>query len=681
MEVWETMEKFTGLNQLKNEKSSYLMAHRDNPVHWWPYEAKAIDRALEEDRPLFLSIGYSSCHWCHVMAHESFEDKETANFLNQHFISIKVDREEYPDVDNYYQRACQLHGGTGGWPLSVFLTPKMHPFFIGTYFPKSTHVPGQITFITLLKELLKVYREDREKAEESARKTIQAMLRTLPKENISSHKIDIPSLMESLAPFEDKENGGYGRFPKFPLFSFHEWAVEQILEGKIPPAHSKHTSMSVEHMLMGGIFDQVRGGIHRYSTDQAWRVPHFEKMLYDQAGLLKLLPKVLLHHCSPLVTHALESTLDYLETEMLSGEGYFFASQDADSEGQEGLFFTFTQEEFENILHKQHLADRTQEISEWFQISKQGSFTGNLNVISLNPKLKDTLLSPANWATVNTVCKALLEERKQRIPPPTDGKGIASWNFLILSGLADVVQYGRVSSLQKRAFDLLLKVAVGTEDIFLQGHPENLEAMRHTTTKETSPLLLEDYAFYCESQLRLYELTGKMRFKNHSIKTARFILNEFIDGVSLLTKAKKSRCLLPSGQRHSFYDSSHRSAASVFMGTLRRVLVFMGDNDLDGVVADVLDSMIHDVLKNPLGAGEALRAVIYPDSAYRLVQVPRNWLNEEQFLQWRTLPFRFVFDFNDSTDNWQICATKQCLSQGKGWDDFLRAFGPHPWKK
>ena len=343
-------ESKLNFNRLKEEKSLYLRQHQTNPIHWWPYGQEALEVARSENKPIFLSIGYSSCHWCHVMAHESFMNESTAKILNENYVCIKVDREEFPDLDNYYQKAAQLFSNNGGWPLSAFLLPDMRPFFVGTYFPAKSK-EGEPNFSDLLKELRRAFDHEKEQVEKNASQVTEA----IKNGNLNNDKVKFEGhfpppngILEAIKEFRDLEWGGYGAAPKFPHFAFFEWAIEQMLEGMVSREQGEFIIDSMEKMLMGGINDHARGGIHRYSTDEKWLVPHFEKMLYDQAGYLKLLAKLSLVNPTPIVFDSIINTLDYLENEMLADDGeetsdkYFFASQDADSEGVEGLYFTFS---------------------------------------------------------------------------------------------------------------------------------------------------------------------------------------------------------------------------------------------------------------------------------------------------------------------------------------------------
>ena len=483
-----------GHNRLKDEKSLYLRQHQNNPIYWWAYGPEALQVARDQNKPIFLSIGYSSCHWCHVMAHDSFMNQSVADFLNENFVCIKVDREEYPDLDNYYQRAAQMFSNNGGWPLSAFLLPDMRPFFVGTYFP-AVAKDGAPSFSDLIKELKRAFDQEKEQVESNAKQVTE----TIKNGNPNKDKVQFPGhfpppngILDAIKDFRDLEFGGYGSAPKFPHFAFYEWAAEQMLEGMVTREQGEFIISSVEKMLMGGINDHARGGIHRYSTDAKWLVPHFEKMLYDQAGFLKLLAKMSLIHPSPLIFDSLINTLNYLEDEMLADdeEGktpkYFFSAQYADSEGVEGLYFTFSYAEFEDLLNKhdddkETLAKNADKIKKWFQITDKGNFEHNLNVISLDPQYRDEYYQQENWDIVRLVRRAVINERKDRIPPVTDNKGVASWNFMMMSALVDVVQYAQIDVIKRIASNLLNKVIEGIFQTFLTQESNGIK-MRHTTT-------------------------------------------------------------------------------------------------------------------------------------------------------------------------------------------------------
>lgn len=663
------------MNKLKGEKSAYLKQHENNPVHWLPFGKSAIEQAQKEDKPIFLSIGYSSCHWCHVMAHESFEDETVAKYLNENFINIKVDREEYPDIDDYYQKACQRFSSNGGWPLSAFLFPNLDAFFVSTYFPKAT-------FLEVLEKIQKAFKENRTKLESDSVLVLESILKPQKGETYKGNFPPPMSILEALEQFQDNEHGGYGEAPKFPNFSYFEWVTEQIMEGKVDKKFSDHILKTVENMLLGGIYDHARGGIHRYSVKEDWLVPHFEKMLYDQAGLLKVLSKLGLIYPNPLIFDALFDTLEYLSKEMQAESGYFFSSQDADTEGEEGIYFTFSENEFESILEKDgFLKSQKEKLKNWFAISPQGNFEHGQNVISLDPGFKEEYLTEEGWEIVRKVRKEIYNQRKTRIPPGTDNKGIASWNFMLLSALCDVIQYCPISPIKAKAQALLnLGVKGSFEHFILKGKEDEVgTAIRHVTTKEDSIPYFEDYVFFAESQIRLWEISANADFKNNFLDSLEFIHSQFIKDGSAKTRALtyKASDLYPNLDVGAF-ESSFRSPLSTLINLTRRGQVLFGKRDLGPALDKLMESATSECLRFPIAAGEALRALTYPDKAFRVVKVPKSWLDLEKFINF--IPHftnRFVLDFHaGDNQKWQICTLDFCEAEGDGIDKFISTLAP-----
>lgn len=672
------------MNQLAQEKSLYLQQHKENPVNWMPYSPSAIAMAKQENKPVFLSVGYSSCHWCHVMAHESFEDQETAELLNKNFICIKVDREEYPDLDTYYQKACQLMTGSGGWPLSVFLLPDMRPFFSGTYFPKvgTQNRPG---FKQILGELARAYQSNKDVVEGNALKLTEAMKgQEITKEKVE-FKGEFPApqaIMNAVKKVIDEKNGGIGQAPKFPHFSFLSWGLEQVMEGMLPKEYADFFIKTCEHMLCGAIFDHARGGIHRYSVDEKWLVPHFEKMLYDQAGLLKVLARLQIVHPSPLVLDALITTLDYLETEMLSEKNYFFSAQDADSEGVEGLYFTFKAEEFEQALRDniEGVSDEdVSQLKQWMQITPEGNFEHGLNVISLNYELREQWQNQSGWDLVRKARQAILSERRNRIPPATDNKGLVGWNALVLGALTDVFQYSRIDAIKKRASELLTKVSGPFFQTFIKQRKDGSSHLVHSTSLEKDgPELFENYAYLMHFQWRLFEVSGTESFKQNAFETLQFIRKEFFkDGVFLTRSLSSTDAHLFPNQEVSLFENSYESPLMGLVGDIRRMAVALGDRELNDFFESIRESLTQQILRSPLGSGEGLRALTYPAAIYRKISVPRAWMKNAEFLffQGNLLP-RFVMEYHDQADGWQICNIQACEKQGKNWDEFKAVFAP-----
>lgn len=668
-------------NKLNLEKSLYLKQHAENPIHWFPYGEEALQKAKELNRPIFLSIGYSSCHWCHVMAHESFEDERTATLLNENYIAIKVDREEYPDIDNYYQTACAIMTGRGGWPLSVFLTPDGKPFFAGTYFPKNGH-QGAPAFTDVLTQINDAWKKTPEEVLKNADGVVEEISKPVKVQNRIEYNGHFPgpgAIMNALKNYADEKNGGYGEAPKFPHYPFFEWASEQILEGMIPKEQGQHIVESLEKMLMGGMYDHLKGGMHRYSTDAKFLVPHFEKMLYDQAGLLKVLAKVGQFYPSPLVFDGILQTLDYIKSEMMADENYFFTAQDADSEGTEGLYFTFSKEEFEASFEE---APPEQKIKldyflDVFNITEKGNFEHGLNVISLNPNLREKFYTQDGWQEIREVRHRLLQQRKMRIPPATDRKGIAGWNYMLISALCDLVQYCPVDVIQGQAFELIKDSMDGCMKQFMKTDKEGKHIIKHVTTiDDQAALYLEDYVNFSDAQLRLYEVTGNETFKTNALDSADFIIKNFIKDGKIYQTALNASTEGIENLVTPLFDQSYKSSATAFVLHLSRLSVFKSEFSPENIFKDEYKEMPQFILTNPLGHGEGLRAFTYPLPIFRKIEVPAEWLKRPEFLEVRSHFFaRFVMDYHTrQDDSFQICNANSCELTGKGIEEFQNVF-------
>ncbi len=669
-------------NKLRFEKSLYLKQHEENPIHWYAYGDQPLNNAKELNKLIFLSIGYSSCHWCHVMAHESFEDETTAKYLNENYISIKVDREEYPDLDHYYQAASSLMSGRGGWPLTVILTPEGKPFFTGTYFPKNAK-QGMPSFMDVLKNIQDEWQKNPSQINESANNLFEA-IKTQPRLEkrieFNGHFPAPSAIMNALKNYQDGKNGGYGQAPKFPHFPFYEWASEQILEGMIPQEQGQHIVETIERMLMGGMYDHAKGGIHRYSTDDKFLVPHFEKMLYDQAGLLKVLSKLSQFYPSPLVFDSILQTIDYLRTEMIADDHYFFSAQDADSEGTEGLYFTFTKEEFESSFEE---APPEQKIKidqylNWFNISEKGNFEHGLSVLSLNPEMKSQFYSQEGWQEVREIRRRLLELRKLRLPPATDRKGLSSWNYMLLSALSDVVQYCSIDVIQNQAFELIKETVEGCIQQFIKTDSTGRHVLRHSNSLENQALYLEDYVNFSESQLRLYEVTGNEIFKKNAMDSADFIVKNFIQNGDVFVTAISNSTPGLTNLTAPLFDQSYRSSMATLVHLFMRLSVFKSEFSPLEIFKEKYQEFSQFILSNPIGHGEGLRALTYPTNIFRKVEVPFEWIERQEFLEIRSHFFsRFVLDYHQKKDDsFQICTSDTCEVSAVGFENFQDLFKP-----
>lgn len=379
-------------NRLQSEKSPYLLQHAHNPVDWYPWGEEAFERARKEDSPIFLSIGYSTCHWCHVMARENFEDGEIAEILNLYFISIKVDREERPDIDNTYMQVCQAMTGSGGWPLTIIISPDKKPFFAGTYFPKERKW-GRPGLKEILLQISTLWKREREKVLDISTQIIDLLTQSRPKETSSLGKKDVSETFLLLEKSFDREFGGFGSAPKFPTPHFHTFLLKHYNRTGNQNALNM-VRKSLLSMRLGGIYDHVGYGFHRYSTDRMFLIPHFEKMLYDQANLLQVYLEAYQVMKEGLFEETVKEIISYTKRELLSPEGAFFSAENAESEGEEGKFYTFTQKEIFETLGK----IQGKIISKFFSIKEEGNYhdeairqlTGK-NIFYLKEKIPEKL--------------------------------------------------------------------------------------------------------------------------------------------------------------------------------------------------------------------------------------------------------------------------------------------------
>lgn len=528
-------------NRLAKETSPYLLQHANNPVDWYPWGPEALERARTCDTPILLSIGYSSCHWCHVMEHESFENHEIAALMNENFINIKVDREERPDLDHIYQNVAQLMTRSGGWPLTVFLTPDLRPYFGGTYFPPEDRY-GRPGFPRILKALSDAYKNDRAAVAENAEKLTKAIasMEMLPlTPNTRPNKDDLKKVSESLLSHIDWRHGGLGSAPKFPspmTFSYL-WRWGTITQVGQP---QDAVVLTLEKMARGGIYDQIGGGFHRYSVDESWSVPHFEKMLYDNGLLLKLYAEVL---CTSLEStlgqgeqklflKVLRETVEYVLREMTDPKtGAFFSAQDADSEGREGAFFVWTKKDFTQAIGELH----AELLSDWFGITDSGNFEHAGETVLWQPYLLKSFLEKHQLPEaefdkiLSAARKRLFETREARAKPFRDEKILAGWNALMISGLswaslalrkfgeADLAETAKKAAF--RAFD------------FLTTTLKKDETHLWATTKNGSSKItafLDDYAFSSAAAIDVARL-GRVDALDWARVWNETVWNEFLD--------------------------------------------------------------------------------------------------------------------------------------------------------
>lgn len=510
-------------NRLINSKSPYLLKHAYNPVDWYPWGEEAISRAKREDKPIFLSIGYSACHWCNVMEKETFEDDRIAMMLNENFICIKVDREEHPEVDEVYMKAVQLMTGQGGWPLTVFLTPDLEPFFGGTYFPPTRRM-GMIGFDEVLHSVISEWKNRKKEIRNYARQVKQALSKLYEKQpydgNIAKDLLDVA--FDQLVSQFDAKYGGFGISPKFPMPTYMLFLMRyysRVDEGFALTMVKK----TLDSMAKGGIYDHLGGGFHRYSTDRYWLVPHFEKMLYDNALIARSYLEAYQVTGEEFYVRVAKETLDWVLREMTSPEGGFYSSQDADSEGEEGAFYTWKLEEINSILDQ----EEAKVISDHLGITYSGNFEGRKNVLHVALELEK--LASKHNKSINYIAniidkakKKLLEVRQKREKPLTDDKILTSWNGLMISTMSYAYQ---VTGDQK-----YIDAAINATNFINSNLRKNGSLLRRY--REGESMLdgnLEDYSFFVWGLLDLYESTFDISLIDDAIELTESMISKFWD--------------------------------------------------------------------------------------------------------------------------------------------------------
>jgi uncharacterized protein YyaL (SSP411 family) len=484
-------------NRLGDETSPYLLQHRDNPVHWQPWSEATLAAAKAADKPILLSIGYAACHWCHVMAHESFENPQIAARMNELFVNIKVDREERPDLDQVYQHALALMGEQGGWPLTMFLTPDGEPFWGGTYFPPEQRW-GRPDFAQVLEALSEAYRAKRDDVAKNVTALRDALQRLgQPRSGGGVSRQQLDPIAERLLRETDQINGGIGTAPKFPQCGIFE-LLWRAWKRTRQPAYRDAVVKALDAMCQGGIYDHLGGGFARYSTDARWLAPHFEKMLYDNAELVDLLILVWQDTRNPLYRQRIEETIGWVEREMLTSGGGFASSLDADSEHEEGKFYVWSEAEIDSVL-----GDRAALFKRFYDVTPEGNWEGHtiLNRIS-TPALADD----ATEAELAICREMLLQTRASRVRPGWDDKVLADWNGLMIAAMAEAgIVFERPDWVEtaRRAFDFIRREMTTGEGRLL--HSWRAGRAQH-------PASVDDYANLCRAALVLHEASGEDEF-------------------------------------------------------------------------------------------------------------------------------------------------------------------------
>ena len=590
-------------NRLAAETSPYLLQHAHNPVDWYPWGAEAFELARRDDKPVLLSVGYSACHWCHVMERESFENDEIAALMNQLFVSIKVDREERPDVDQIYMQAVQAMTGRGGWPMTVFLTPDGVPFYGGTYFPPVDR-HGMPAFPRLLRSIADAYHSRRGEVQEAGRQLVESMGqsgRLAASSTVLGRDVLARAYMALSGEFDERD-GGLGQAPKFPQPMTWE-AVLRIGRRVGDPRGLEMLHLTLTRMARGGIYDQLGGGFHRYSVDGQWLVPHFEKMLYDNAQLATLYLHAWLVSGEPLYRRIAEQTLDYVRREMTHPEGGFYSAQDADSEGVEGKFFVWSPEEIRRVLGDPALARAA--LAYW-GVEDGPNFEGHsILFVPREPAEVATGLGVTSEALAESIerARALLRaEREKRVHPGLDDKVLASWNGLMLAAFAEA------GAVLGRA-DYLATAVRNAEFITGQMVRDGrlLRSWKDGRARITG--YLEDYAMVGAGMLALYEATFDRRWLDESRRLAEEALRLFwvADREAFFDTGHDQEALVV--RPRNLFDNAVPSGTSVAIDWLLRLAVVLGETRYEATALAALRPMADLMQRYPSGFGRYLSAL------------------------------------------------------------------------
>lgn len=604
-------------NRLAGEKSPYLRQHCDNPVDWWPWCEEAFAVARRLDKPVFLSIGYSACHWCHVMAQESFEDEGVARLLNEAFVCIKVDREERPDVDGVYMAVCQALTGSGGWPLTVVMTPDKKPFFASTYIPKETRF-GRMGLVELVPRIQEVWRTQRGKVVESADQIAVALAR--PEPPLGGVELALGTLSQAaaqLASCFDLVNGGFFDAPKFPTPHNLTFLLRYWRRTGDPRALAM-VEKTLQAMRLGGIWDHLGGGFHRYSTDARWLVPHFEKMLYDQALLAIAYTEAFLATGKPQYQETACETLAYVLRDLTSPQGAFYSAEDADSEGEEGKFYVWTTAEVRQVLGAED-ADLAIKL---FNLETEGNFVDQVrrartggNILHLTRPV------PAELKERFEVIRAnLLAARNKRVRPDRDDKVLTDWNGLMIAALARASQAldePRYAEAAERAAAFVLKELRRPDGRLLHAWCDGAAS--------PAPAYADDYAFLIWGLLELYEATFQTGYLESALQLNELLLTHYWDHEAggLFFTADDGEVLL--FRRKEAYDGSVPSANSVALLNLLRLSRTTGQASLEGHAAKLLRAFSGQVAQAPTAFTQflvALDFVLGPSHEVVIVGMP-----------------------------------------------------------
>ncbi|MDB4220198.1 MAG: thioredoxin domain-containing protein [Candidatus Pelagibacterales bacterium] len=593
-------------NLLNKETSPYLLQHKDNPVNWYPWSEEAFKKAKSENKPVLLSVGYAACHWCHVMAHESFEDEETAKLMNREFINIKLDREERPDLDSIYQNALALLGQQGGWPLTMFLSSNKKPFWGGTYFPKEPKY-GMPAFKDVLTSIAKSYASDQDAIIKNQTLIFKALSK-LDTSNPIETNIEkfIVAAENNIIENCDLRHGGLNGAPKFPQLFIYDFLLNLYQQDQDEKKLNIITS-TLDNICSGGIFDHVAGGISRYSVDELWLVPHFEKMLYDNAQLLLLLNKFYITTHQSAYKQKAEQIANWIISEMQDKDGGYYAALDADSEGVEGKFYIWSYVELKNILK-----DDLKFFCSIFNVTEEGNWEGNI-VLS---RYKQLHINEEEEARVQLLLDKLAQYRKKRIKPQLDDKILVDWNGLTIEAMAytgKVLNNNKYLKSAERAFSFIF------DKMFVQNklyHSNCMGINKHLG-------MLDDYVHLTKAALMLYETTSKYYYLEQSILLTKCILDYFFNksGGFYTNSDDQKDVILKNIQ---YFDNVTPNSNAVLLSIFSKISLVTSDKKYVQLYEDLIGKISKKISNQYLGSTSFLKNFSLIKTAKLLIIAGKN---------------------------------------------------------
>lgn len=629
-------------NQLINETSPYLLQHAHNPVNWYAWNEKTLEIAKKENKLILVSIGYSACHWCHVMEHESFENYEVAEIMNQHFINIKVDREERPDIDMVYMGAVQLMTGQGGWPLNCFALPDGRPIYGGTYFQKSQ-------WINVLTNLAELYKSNPDKVFEYAENLTNGLLHLENPKDTSEKEFTIDVLKKSVTKWKaqfDNEHGGPNRAPKFPLPNNYSFLLNyNYIE--IDLQLKKHIDLTLKKMAYGGIYDQIGGGFARYSTDIIWKVPHFEKMLYDNAQLISLYSQAYKQNPNELYKQIVFDTIDFIKRELLDSNNGFYSALDADSEGVEGKYYVWQLHELQKLL-----SDKFEIFKDYYNVNDLGYWEDDNYVLIRNEEnsviaIKHGISETELHSIIINCNTILLKERDKRVKPGLDNKILASWNGLLCKALAEAYLI-----FNDESFKLL---AIKNAEYLLNNHcKKNGQILRLSNEKSTIPGFLDDYAFVIDAFISIYMITADINWLNKGNEMTAYAIENFYDesqNTFFYTDKSKEKLIV---RKAEWSDNVIPASSSQMANNLNTLSVYFDNSYYQDISNNLLKSVLSEIESYGAGYSNWAQLLLQKTQPKIEVVIVGKYVNEKLIALYKQTAPNVIFALSDKPSDLAI---------------------------